>query len=114
MNSPNPQSNPLLINGGGRLTPEGECFTPATGQMFLVPAPVCPQEEYKPAMTIPDMIRALVEVKRYCHHRSQTMVYQCDGCEFCGRYCLIDNCPEFWGTNELERKLKDGSAGQTD
>lgn len=67
-----------------------------------------------PDLTISDLKRALVEVKRYCHHRSQTMDQPCEDCEFCGRYCLIDNCPEFWGTNEWERKLKDGSAGQTD
>lgn len=98
MNSPNPQSNPLLINGGGRLTPEGDFFTPATGQTFLVPAPVCPQEEYNPAITIPDMIRALVEVKRICRERAG-----CIGCPFNDSrkaFCRIAAIPHLWDIDD--------------
>lgn len=62
-------------------------------------------------LTISDLKRALVEVKRYCQHRSQIMEHPCDGCEFCGRYCLIDNCPEYWGVNEWERQLKEDVKG---
>ena len=54
-----------------------------------------------PDLTISDLKRALVEVKRYCKAR-QSLQYQCDDCVFCGTYCRLFDSPESWLIDDWE------------
>lgn len=53
------------------------------------------------SLSIAEMKSALIAVQHFCRNR-RDLQHSCDDCPFCGRYCLIDNAPEFWGTNAWE------------